>query len=54
MSQPDGVIVYSGVEATAPETIQVEFFNDAVKTVTDIDCNLFKEDELNLLLNDGA
>ena len=53
MSQPDGVIVYSGAEATPPETIKIEFFNDAVETVTDIDCNLFKANEPYMLKPDG-
>ena len=52
MSQPDGVIVYSTDETSATpdaqpnqKAVQIEFFNDAVKTVTEIDCQAFKADE---------
>ena len=54
MSQPDGVIVYSTEEESVVQKegenpkkklVNVEFFNEAVKIVTEIDCEAFKVDK---------
>ena len=53
MSQQDGIIVYSTEDTHFQENemppkenaVKIEFFNEVVKTLTEIDCDVYKKDK---------